>query len=161
MRTVLCGILFLAATAPARAEVIVLTPWANVQVGPPAPTRVLVQTPWVTVRVGRAAPVMPPAAPVGPAFVPGEPPPVPLPIPVEVARPLTLNEFAATFKPKAGRYEVDLEHPVTHQPVKVAFALPEGTPRRVQLHRRELDFDYGRKQVSIRFLGNGEVRVRE
>jgi hypothetical protein len=88
---------------------------------------------------------------------------VPLPIPVDTRakRAPTLSEFAATFQPKGGRYEIEIEHPLTGQPVKVSFALPEGAPRRVSVHRRELDFEYRGKEVSIRFLRGGEVRVRD
>jgi hypothetical protein len=99
----------------------------------------------------------------GPTFVPGEPPPVPLPIAVEPAanRAPTLSEFAAAFNPKGGRYEVVIQHPATGQPVKVSFSLPDGTPRRVKVHRRDLEFDYRGKEVSIRFLRGGEVRVKD
>jgi hypothetical protein len=160
------SLLALAATAvPARAEVFVQTPWACIRVGRPAPTRVVVQTPWVTVGVSPSAPAAAPAAPPAaePVYVPGAPPPVPLPIPVDTAPAgaPTLSEFAATFRPKGGRFEVDVVHPATGRPVRVSFTLPEGTPRRVKVHRREVDFDYGGKQVSIRFLRGGEVRVRD
>jgi hypothetical protein len=107
----------------------------------------------------------PPTVSTGPTFVPGEPPPVPLPIPVAVAaaenRVPTLSEFAATFNPKGGRYEVVIQHPATGQPVKISFSLPDGTPRRVKVHRRDLEFDYRGKEVSIRFLRGGEVRVKD
>lgn len=160
------------AITPAQAQVIVQTPWSNVQVGPLAQPRVVVQTPWVTIMAGRTPPppvgqpVAPPpvSAPTTDAtYVPGAPPPVPLPIPVVppvATRPLTLNAFAASFQPKGGHYEVDIEHPVTGQPVHVSFTLPEGTPRRVKVHRLELEFDYGRQDVVIRFPRDGSVRVR-
>jgi hypothetical protein len=98
------------------------------------------------------------------AYVPGAPPPVPLPIPVEAPAPArvpTLSEFAATFQPKGGRFEVEIAHPTTGRPVRVRFTLPDGAPKRVKVHRHELDFDYPGRQVSIRFLRDGEVRVRE
>ena len=167
-----CIFLTLIAAAPARADVFVLLPTGAIRVGPPAPARVLVQTPWVTVGVGargtavsRQAPTLPPPdpAPAEPAFVPGAPPPVPLPIPVEAPaiRAPTLNEFAATFKPAPGRFEVVLQHPMTGQPVKVSFTLPPGAPKRVKVHKRELEFEYRGKDVTIRFLRGGEVRVRD
>ncbi len=162
-----CTLLALTAVAaPARAGVIVDTPWFRIRVGRPAPARVVVQTPWAAVAVGAAPaprPVAVPEVPAVPAYEPGAPPPVPLPIPVERSpgRAPTLGEFAAAFRPKGGRYEVAVEHPATGRPVRVRFALPEGTPRRVSVARRGLDFDYGRKQVSIRFLRGGQVRVRD
>jgi hypothetical protein len=168
MRKLTCFALLALAAAvlPARAQVLVQTPWACIRVGPPTPTRVVVQTPWVTVGVGPSfQSVQQQAVPISfePRFTPGEPPPVPLPIPVETAPPRapTLTAFAATFKPAAGRYEVVVEHPATGQPVKVGFSLPEGTPKRVKVHRRELDFEYQGKVVSIRFMRDGEVRVRD
>jgi hypothetical protein len=123
-----------------------------------------VQLPWVTVALGPQMPSSRPSAAIPaaePAYVPGAPPPVPLPIPVVPARPPTLSEFAASFQPKGGRYSVELEHPATGRPVQINFSLPEGTPKRVKVHRRELDFEYRGKQVSIRFLRDGEVRVRD
>ena len=165
-----CVFLTLVAAAPARAQVTVQTPWFCLRVGQPAPTRVLVQTPWVTVGVAPAGqairPIASPAAPAAATYeyMPGAPPPVPLPISFEAAPTRTaptLNEFAASFAPKAGRYEVDIVHPFTGKPVKVSFTLPDGSPRRVKVQRRGLDFDYGSRQVSIRFLRDGEVRVRE
>ncbi len=160
-----------ATTVPARSQVVVQTPWFCLHVGPPAPTRVLVQTPWVTVGVNPGAHAARPAqaapAPAEPTggflYEPGAPPPVPLPIAVETApsRAPTLAEFAAKFQPKPGRYELAIEHPFTGRPVQVSFTLPDGTPRRVKVYRRGVDFDYGRQQVSIRFLRGGDVRVRE
>jgi hypothetical protein len=171
-RVTSCILLTFAAAAPARADVFVLLPIGSIRVGPPSPGRVLVQTPWVTVGVGargpavaRQAPTLPPPAPAPaePAFIPGAPPPVPLPIPVEVpvARAPTLNEFAAAFKPAPGRFEVVLQHPMTGQPVKVSFSLPPGEPKRVKVHKRELEFQYRGKDVTIRFLRGGDVRVRD
>jgi hypothetical protein len=160
-----CTVLTLACAAvPARAQVFVNTPWVQVRVG--VPGQVLVQTPWVTVGVPLGAlPARPmaPAVSTVPTFLPGEPPPVPLPIPVETAatRVPTLSEFAAAFNPKGGRYEVVIQHPATGQPVKVSFSLPDGTPRRMKVHRRDLEFDYRGKEVSIRFLRGGEVRVKD
>jgi hypothetical protein len=168
MRKLTCCTLLtlVCAGASARAQVNVQTPWAGVQVGTPAPARVLVQTPWGVIAVNpppRAVVPAAPPAPGAPVYVPGEPPPVPLPIPVEPAsgRVPTLSEFAATFTPKGGHYEVVVEHPITGKPVKFGFSLPDGTPRRVRVHRNELEFEYRGKEVSIRFLRGGEVRVRD
>ena len=54
-----------------------------------------------------------------------------------------------------------LVHPFTGKPVKVAFTLPPGAPRKVRASRHALTFDYGRRDVvTIRFLRDGSVRVR-
>jgi hypothetical protein len=167
MRNLAFGIvLTLAAAVPARAQVAVQTPWTSVLVNPPAQPRILVQSPWFSVGVGQRPVQTLPAVPPPPAdqvYVPGAPPPVPIPIPVATAaaRVPTLNEFAATFQPRPGHFVVDVEHPVTGRPVRVSFTLPEGSLKRVVVHRRELDFEYRGREVSIRFLHGGEVRVRE
>ena len=147
---VVAGILAVAAAAPARADV-------------------LVGTPWVTVHVGR--PVLPPAV-----LYPGDPPPVPLPPPEPVVvsqtpvitapapialRPPTLAEFACQFHPAPGHYEVVLLNPETCCPVKVCFALPCGCPT-VRVHDKSLVFHYGLlDNVSIRFHHDGSVSVKD
>jgi hypothetical protein len=72
---------------------------------------------------------------------------------------MTLDEFAAAFQPVPGIHEVTLVHPRTGQPVTVQFTLPPGVPRKVRVSRRDLEFDYGRHEVDIRFLLRGRVRV--
>jgi hypothetical protein len=162
-----CVTLGLIAATPAQSQIFVQTPWAAVRVGPPAPTRVLVQTPWATIGVNLPPPAAPAgtssAAPADLVYEPGAPPPVPLPIPVEshTSRVPSLSEFAATFQAKPGHFEVLIAHPTTGKPVKVAFTLPDGSPRRVKVHRNQLEFDYRGKDISIRFLRDGEVRVRD
>jgi hypothetical protein len=154
--------------APALAQVTVVAPYVRVDVGRGG---VLVQTPWVVVDVGGpAAPAMPRAVKRAaltdtPPPLPKEPEPIPVPkrgdpTPTVRARPMTLTEFATTFEPRPGTYEVDLIHPGTGNAIRVAFTLPEGTPRKVRLKRREIDFDYGKQTVSIRFLIGGRVRVQ-
>jgi hypothetical protein len=86
------------------------------------------------------------------------PPPTPMPAlaPAPV-RPVTIGEFAATFRPAPGNYEVVFVHPVTCCPVKVCFTLPCGCPK-VKISKRMIVFDYGRHHVvRIRFklLGGG------
>jgi hypothetical protein len=95
--------------------------------------------------------VVPPAAPapLPPAVLPGPP----------AAPALTLKEFAASFRPAPGNYEVTLLHTRTGCPVTVCFTLPPGCPRKVKLHRHELEFDYGKHEVSIRFQLGGRVKV--
>lgn len=92
-------------------------------------------------------------------------PPLPVPLPpptvypappVELSpaplpdRPLTLCEFANTFKPAPGSYSVCLIHPTKCCPVNVCFTLPCGCPQ-VRVCKRDLIFDYGCKQVKIHF----------
>jgi hypothetical protein len=85
--------------------------------------------------------------------------PVPLPTPPP-ARLLTHREFAETFKPAPGTYDVTLLHPVTNKPVQFTFTLPPGQSYRVLSLPRQIIFDYGgRRDVSIRFVPDGRVRV--
>jgi len=80
--------------------------------------------------------------------VPPPPPAGALPMPrpllpgPEAASALTLEQFAGSFEPKPGNYEVTLRNPITGVPTLVRFTLPEGTPR-VLLRPREIEFDYG------------------
>jgi hypothetical protein len=132
---------------------------------------VYIRVPFVTIHVGNSGPVVvnPPSTP---PLIIGQPIDVPpvgtqprvvqeRPPAVVVTRPPTLDEFAASFKPAPGKYEVVIQHPVTCEPVKVCFCLPEGCPKKVHVYRREIDFDYGRTEVSIRFIRDGRVRVSE
>ena len=73
---------------------------------------------------------------------------------------MTLHDFAASFKPCPGSYEVYIVHPKTGEAVKVNFSLPEGTPSKVRVARREIDFEYGKHTVEIRFRHDGSVSVR-
>jgi hypothetical protein len=138
----------------------------------PAQSDVFIRVPFVRVQVQhQPQPVVVPAEPVpapgavvplpAPNVVTPAPAIVPPPLaPSAVVRPLTLNEFAASFQPAPGQYEVTLLHPVTGAPVHVAFTLPDGAPRKVRVYKRELEFDYGRHEVSIRFKPDGRVVVR-
>jgi hypothetical protein len=154
-RWTVAGVASLAAVAAARADVVVVTPFVTVRVARPA-------------RPLPAAPVAPSVEAPGLPPAPGEPPPVPIPavpvpaveVPAVAARAPTLAEFAAAFKPAPGTYKVVVQHPCTGCPVEVCFTLPPGCPRKVRVHKRMLDFDYGRHDVRIRFLADGGVRVR-
>ncbi len=142
--------------------------------GATARADVFIRVPFVTVRVGTPGPVIvnPPVTgpiivnpPARPAVIVGQPIDVP---PVESSRVVvipqrapTLDEFAKSFQPAPGKYEVVIQHPVTCEPVKVCFTLPEGCPKKVRVHAREIDFDYGKTDVSIRFIRDGRVRVTE
>jgi hypothetical protein len=110
-----------------------------------------------------------------PAPQPKTPPPPPKPMPptekVQDQTPpqpstpervLTIEQFAKSFQPKEGNYEVTLLNPVTKAPTTVRFTLPEGTPRRVNVARNEIEFNYGfRRFVRIQFDREGvEVIAR-
>ncbi len=118
---------------------------------------VFVRVPFVNIHVGQ------PAVPPPVVAYPGDPPPVPLP-PAEsiaVGRPPTLAEFAASFQPAPGHYEVVLLNPETCCPVKVCFTLPCGCPK-VRVHDKSLVFHYGLlDNVSIRFRHDGSVAVKD
>lgn len=79
------------------------------------------------------------------------PPPTPV-------RPLTVEEFAATFRPEPGTYEVLFLHPVSKKPVNVTFTLPPGCVR-VRWEKREIVFDYGKQVIRLRFRLLGKVAV--
>jgi hypothetical protein len=152
-----------------RADIVVHTPWASVEV---RCSEVVVEAPFVSLRIPRRkaaqAATLPamrlPAADVPP--VPVAPPPQPTPPPgkeraaVVPASAPTIAEFAASFVAQAGAHEVVLLHPATGRPVNVRFLLPEGTLRKVHVHRYRLTFDYGRRDVALVFLRSGGVRVR-
>jgi hypothetical protein len=100
-----------------------------------------------------------PVVPDAPALPAGAPPLPPAPPPPAVVKALTLDQFAAAFKPIPGTHRVCLIHPRTGQPVDVEFTLPPGVPRKVRVHRRDLEFDYGRQEVHVRFQPRGGVKV--
>lgn len=108
----------------------------------------------------RPVPVVP-VAPVQPR-VPVYPPTIPLPVPSPVPQPavvaMTVDEFARCFKPLPGHYKVWLIHPKTCRPVEVCFTLPPGCPK-VEVGRRRLEFDYGKREVELHFRHNGTVDV--
>jgi hypothetical protein len=149
--------------SPAQAQVVVRAPFVYAQAGGPGP--VVVRAPFFSLVVQRRiSPVVlpaPPAALPAAPVAPGDPPPVPVEPPARaVTRAMTPSEFVAAFRPVAGTQEVVLEHPFTRAPVTVRFDLPPGAPRKVRVNRRVLDFDYGRRHVTIRFYRDGSVRVR-
>jgi hypothetical protein len=83
--------------------------------------------------------------------------PVVVPVPV-VVRPLTFAEFASVFRPIPGTHEVLLIHPGSGRVAAVRFTLPPGCPK-VRVHKREIEFDYGRCQVEIRGALFGKFKV--
>ena len=96
-----------------------------------------------------AAPAQPPL----PAF----PPPVDFPA-AALPPAVTLDEFARGFRPMPGIHSIWLIHPKTNAPVFISFTLPPGVPK-VHRSSRHVEFDYGKKEVEVRFLNNGSVRV--
>jgi hypothetical protein len=151
---------------PSQADVIVRAPFVTVSVGRPnlfGVEVVRVGIPCIfDVKVRKAKPVIVQTVPTPPPpeVIPSPPSSEVPPPPGPPIRALTLAEFSGSFKPAAGSYGVVLVHPVTKAPVEVNFMLPEGTPRKVQVQRRQLKFDYGpRHFVKIIFEPRGGVRV--
>jgi hypothetical protein len=131
----------------------------------PAEADVYVRAPFVRVHVGSGGP--PPVyLPPAPVVVAPRPvvvqPPVVVPQPGTVVvyeHPMTHPEFARVFRPAQGTYEAVLIHPDTCLPVRVCFTLPCGCPKKVRVERHELEFDYGDREVEIRFKRDGRVKV--
>jgi hypothetical protein len=156
----------LAASSVAHGEVVVQTPVGVMVFGRNVPRC----GPGVDVQVGRIVGVHVNPGPPAPAPIvvpqpdresptPTLPPPTPLNAPAPPAA-MTLQEFAATFKPCAGTYEACIIHPRTCEPVKVTFCLPDAPVCKVRVTKREIDFEYpGKHTVSIRFRLNGSVTV--
>src|SRR5580700_4915812 len=134
-RLLLGGVLSLAGilgwTSSSQAQVFVRAPFVRVFVGGPG---VGVRAPFVNLWIpnmnyppsvmyvppppgGLVAPpadVIPPNAELSP-----QPRPAP-------ASPMTLDQFAKSFQPRAGTYQVTLINPVNRTPANVSFTLPEG-----------------------------------
>lgn len=185
MRHALAITAVLLTAGAASAQVRVRAPFVRVEVN----GGVYVRAPFVNLYFpgGPPAYVVPAPSGNGPAFVPpapmreGDAPATQKPAKQEPAKPqakdapppdegapppaaapgtLTINDFVKSFKPKAGNYEVELLNPVTNQPTPVRFTLPEGTPRRVHVSPREVEFDYGaRRYVKIQFDRDGAVVI--
>jgi hypothetical protein len=153
--------LFLTPASTQAGETVVQAPFVSVRVSTGHPgSHVSVRAPFVKVYVptGRPAGVTQQLDVAPPQPVEVLPPPTPGPV-IGVQRPLTHREFARTFKPVQGTYDVVLLHPDTCCPVRVCFTLPYGCPKRVRVERHELEFDYGRTEVELRFRRNGTVQV--
>ena len=152
---------WMAAESSAQAQVFVRAPFVRVQVGPGVGIRAPFVNLWLPSNPDPYyyppgyVPPAPPAGAVPPAGLGPEvaPPPAlvapkagsdaPPPAAGQQVQALTLDQFAKTFQAKAGSYEVDLVNPVTNQPTRVRFALPEGTPKNVHVRPREIEFRYG------------------
>ncbi|VTS00166.1 unnamed protein product [Gemmata massiliana] len=75
-------------------------------------------------------------------------------------RAVTLSEFSRFFTPTPGQHDVWIIHPVTRQPVRVCFALPNGKLRDFEVDRRSIRFEFRNGVVDIEFRNNGTVDVR-
>ena len=121
--------------------------------GSAAAADAFVRAPVVTVQVGQQPP--PPAA-GGTIEVRTVPQAVVAFAPVA---PISHRDFAKVFAPAAGTHKVLFLHPYKCCPVEVCFNLPCGCPK-VKCDRNELEFDYGRVEVEVRFYRDGGVRVK-
>jgi hypothetical protein len=162
VRTLVLGLLALAAlvggTAPGHAQIVaVRTPRVAVTIGPSLHPGVAVNVPGpVAVPVIQEPPTLPPPQ-VLPLPSQSQVVPVPAPAPV-VLQPMTHRDFAALFQPTPGTHQALLIHPGSKCPVLVSFTLPPGCPK-VRAGLREIEFDYGKCEVEIRFKVLGKVAV--
>jgi hypothetical protein len=169
----------IAGASVASAQVYVRAPFVRVEVGP----GVSVRAPFFSLNLPPACPVVPgpvytlppPSIYVPPTPKPAQPvdllPPTPVangpapkvappdlspPVPTQPAQALTLQQFAKSFKAKAGSFDVEVINPVTKQPSRVQFTLPEGTPKRVIVNANDVEFRYGvLRFVRIEFDADG------
>lgn len=70
----------------------------------------------------------------------------------------TLEQFGKVFQPIPGHHKVWIIHPKTCQPVEVCFTLPPGCPK-VEISRRKIEFDYGKREIEVHFRHSGRVEV--
>ncbi len=159
-------------TSVTQAQVIIRAPFVRIAVG----DGVSIKAPFVRINTGEfgygpyygppvAGQPMPPALDVFQPPVPQKLPRVPQakediapPLPLQPVDALTLEQFAKSFKPKAGFYEVTMLNPVTKRPTNVRFTLPEGTPNRILTNRNSIEFVYGLRQyVRIEFDKDGAI----
>jgi hypothetical protein len=113
-----------------------------------------VPLPGIQPPVGPPPALLPPPKPLPPDATPAPSSPTP-----SAPAPLTLQGFADSFQASPGTHEVFIIHPSTRELVKVTFTLPEGTLKRINVGKREIDFDYGNHSVGIRFRIGGRVSV--
>jgi hypothetical protein len=158
----------LGTAGPAPAQVFVRVPFVRVAVDQPPPLErrgalerrgffPLIDV-WSAPPPVIVVPVVPAPEPplVGVPVVPAPEPAVPA---VPPAAPLSHYEFARTFQPAPGSYDLTLTHTRTLAPVRVNFTLPPGTPR-VRALPNALVFEYpNRQEVEVRFAVGGQVRV--
>jgi hypothetical protein len=153
-------------TIPTQAQVFVRAPFVRVYVGGPYGPGVGVRAPFVNLWVPNTR--IPPSVMYVPPPPPGtvQAPAAKLAPPAEEApsprstkqNPLTLDQFAKSFQPRPGNYDVTLINPVTKTPTAVRFTLPEGTPRRFDVWQDRVTFNYGRRHfVRIDFDEDGAI----
>ena len=84
-------------------------------------------------------------------------------VPVAVAQPMSVADFACGFQPAAGTYRVTLIHPKTCCPVDVCFTLPCGCARKITTTKYTMRIVYPGlfNDVVIRFRLDGTVSVRD
>jgi len=142
----------------------VFAPFTHVWVGQPYayPTspNVDVRAPFTRVQAGQ-----PPLAYPQPTY--GQPvdPKDLLPPPRTTGKTVAVShyDFARTFRPAPGNYEVEMIHPITNRPVIVRFMLPPANraPKvRVGPNLLEYNFDDIDLEVEIHFLLDGRVFVK-
>lgn len=162
---------FLGTTGTLWADIVIDVPFFFLRIGPKGQIAVAVPGP-IPVPEQPARPAQPEkraaeepsteplvVPPTAPAQVLPPPRPDEGGAPIEKPRPPTHGEFARSFQPQEGLYEVLLTHPHTGQPVLVRFRLPPGLPKTVRIEKNELEFDYGNFEVEIRFRRSGAVSV--
>lgn len=104
--------------------------------------------------------------------LPAQTPPPPLNVPAlplsvtptaTVAAPMSVDDFACSFRPAAGAYRVTLIHPKTCCPVDVCFTLPCGCAKSVTANKSTLRIAYPGlfNDLVIRFRHDGTVSVRD
>ncbi len=91
--------------------------------------------------------------------VPVAPPPLlGAPMALEAPPIFKIEAFPKAFVPVPGAHRVIFFHPITKKPTEVMFDLPAGKPK-VTAEKRTLKFDYGKKEVIVRFYRDGGFRV--
>jgi|GEM_PF-2699672 len=76
------------------------------------------------------------------------------------ATPLETEQFDKHFTPAPGVHDLTFVHPNTHRNVDVTFRLPDLPIKRFEVGKRQIVFDYGRRQVVLIFRITGQVDVR-
>lgn len=74
--------------------------------------------------------------------------------------PVESDQLDKHFSPTAGVHDLTFVHPSTRKNVDVTFRLPDLPLKRFEVNKRQIHFDYGRKQVILIFRITGQVDVR-
>lgn len=88
--------------------------------------------------------------------------PLPAPVAVAASPVMTVDEFARSFQPLPGTYEVTLLHPKTCCPVTVCFTIPPcHCVKKVKASKHSIRIEIEhRRDVVINFRHSGKVDVR-